>query len=85
MCHLSEKAEDPQYWYLQPCLNIHDDITLYLPDASIDADIEIIADIMCTPRFDFINVPLLAEIEAGIDWGNQEAIGEYSSDGGWMD
>lgn len=83
---LSQTAlEDPSRWYLQPNLNIHDDITLYLPDETIEDDIDFIAKTMTTSRFDFINVPLVAEVEIGPDWGNQYVYGEYSSDSGWAE
>lgn len=85
MNELSELAlRDENLWHLQPNLNIHDDITLYLPDKTIESDIEIITKTMVTPRFDFINVPLVAEVEIGEDWCNQYVYGEYSSDGGWV-
>lgn len=77
--------QDKSNSHLQPIMNIHDDITFYIPDASIEEDIEIIAEVMCTPRFDFINVPLVAELEAGTDWSNQQVIGEYSTGTGWKE
>lgn len=84
MNELSELSrKDENLIHLQPNLNIHDDITLYLPDKTIEKDIEIIAKTMVTPRFDFINVPLVAEVEIGPDWGNQYVYGEYSSNEGW--
>ena len=41
---------------------------------------EFVAELMCLSEFDFINVPLVVEAEAGPHWAAQEVIGEYSSD-----
>lgn len=59
-------------------LNVHDDLTFLMRNDP--KQIKAIAKEMCRPSFDFINVPLLIEIEAGKNWAEQKPIGEYSSD-----
>lgn len=65
---------------LQPAVNIHDDITFYCPTDEVVDTVEFAAELMCLSDFDFINVPLIVEAEAGTHWANQEVIGEYSSE-----
>lgn len=65
---------------IQPAVNIHDDITFYCPAAEVVDTVEFVAELMCLSDFDFINVPLVVEAEAGPHWAAQEVIGEYSSD-----
>jgi len=35
---------------------------------------------MCRPSHDFINVPLVVEVEAGPNWYDQKEVGVYASD-----
>lgn len=70
-------------WDMQPVINIHDDITFYFPEARVQECIDKAVDIMTTPYFDFINVPLLAEVEIGTHWANQETFGAYETGKGW--
>ncbi|MDK1290142.1 DNA polymerase [Pseudoalteromonas umbrosa] len=65
---------------IQPAVNIHDDITFYCPEDEVKDTVEFVAELMCLSDFDFINVPLLVEAEAGEHWACQEVIGEYSSE-----
>lgn len=65
---------------LQPPLNVHDDLTFYIPDTQMEDKIEIITEEMCKHRFDFIIVPLIVEVSAGSRWHEIEEIGVYSSE-----
>lgn len=79
MTVLSERAmyeDDPD---LQPNLNVHDDLTFLLPDASLETKIPIIVKEMCLPRFDYINVPLVVEVSVGSRWHDLTEIGVYKS------
>jgi uracil-DNA glycosylase family 4 len=76
---LSERAmldDDPD---LQPNLNVHDDLTFLLPDATLEQKIPIIVREMCLPRFDYINVPLVVEASVGDRWHTLQEIGVYKS------
>lgn len=81
---LSEAAyreEKPQY---QPVINMHDDLTFYLPEASVEDDIERIAREMCVFDFAFLTVPLSIEVSVGPNWADQQVVGTfYSTDFGW--
>ncbi len=80
MCALSERAmieDDPD---LQPNLNVHDDLSFWLPDSALDTKIEIIATEMCKPRFSYINVPLVVEASVGSRWHELKEIKVYRSD-----
>jgi uracil-DNA glycosylase family 4 len=80
MCALSERAQLEDDWHLHPNINVHDDLTFWLPDEGMERRIAIIAEEMCRPRFDFINVPLIVEVSAGYRWHECEPVGEYSSE-----
>ena len=76
---LSEKAEHEDNWELQPILNVHDDLTFLVQDQNLDAFLPVIAKEMCAHRFDFINVPLIVEIQVGTRWDQLKEVGVYRS------
>lgn len=59
-------------------LNVHDDLTFLMK--ATKRNIKDIAKEMCRPSFDFVNVPLVIEVEAGPNWHEQRPVGIYSSD-----
>ena len=68
--------------YIQVVMNIHDDVTSYVPDNMLEQGIDEIAEIMCTAANDLIpeiNVPIAVEVTAGENWCDQEIIGTYKS------
>ena len=65
------EEKKPQF---QPRMNIHDDLTFFIPEKSLEADIEVIAENMCCTDFDFINVPLAVEVEVGENWATTEEV-----------
>ena len=75
-------AQDkPQY---QAVINMHDDLTPYLPRESLEEDIEFIAHEMCIFDRDFVTLPLSIEVSIGENWADQQEIGTfYSTDFGW--
>ena len=76
MNRLSEK-EDPIY---QANLNIHDDITMIMPENRVDECAEYIIEEMLDVRFDFVNVPITVEMGIGKNWAQVSEVGTYSSD-----
>lgn len=80
MNRLSEQATVEQRPALQAVLNVHDDLTFYIPDATFDDDIDTIVGAMLKPEFDFINVPISVEVEMGNDWYKVDPIGTFWSD-----
>ena len=79
---LSERAEREEDWPLQPVLDIHDDLTFVVPKKRVDYYIDEIIQMMCLSpleKFDWINVPIIAEVSVGHDWYKQEKIAEISS------
>lgn len=73
---MSELVEDPE---LSPNLNVHDDLTFEMDDASLETKIPVIAKEMCRPRFDYINVPLIVEVKAGPNWFDLSELKVYKS------
>lgn len=79
MTELSEMGfaeDDPE---LQPNLNIHDDLTFWLRDETLETKIGRIAKVMCRHRFDYIIVPLIVEVKVGNRWGSMEEIKVFKS------
>lgn len=60
-------------------LNIHDDLAFYFPENNYVDDIEIAAEIMCFPDFDFINVPITVEFTVGSNWAEQKDYEVFKS------
>lgn len=80
-CRLSElahKLAKPQYQFR---LQVHDDLGFYLPDRSLEEDIEFIGRELCLcKRFaHFINVPITVEVTAGRDWHEQTEVAIFRS------
>lgn len=61
------------------CMNVHDDLTFRRSEDAWEDDMEEIAQIMCFPPFDFINVPVSIEFEVGTDWANQKEVHVFNS------
>lgn len=68
---LAYELDKPQYQYR---INIHDDLTFYIPKKSLDEDIEFIAKEMCRVVWDWLIVPLEVECSIGTNWGKMEEI-----------
>jgi DNA polymerase I-like protein with 3'-5' exonuclease and polymerase domains/intein/homing endonuclease len=84
MSTISELAEKRDDWYLQPVLNIHDDLTFILPENRVDEYAEVIIDRMLDVNLPFVNVPITVEMSMGKDWYSAKEVGTYASDQ-WLD
>ena len=60
---------------LQAALNIHDDLTFYLPEETLAEDVEIISRVMLERPPFFRQIPLAIEISTGDAWGS---MSEYA-------
>jgi hypothetical protein len=58
---------------------IHDDLTFYFPEDSLEEFIEFAAREMVMCRFPFINVPLIAEVSVGRNWFEQTEVAVFKS------
>lgn len=74
MALLSFKALEEEKPHLQPLLNIHDDLTFMVPKNKVDEAVADIVEVICEPRFEFINTPIQAEIKLGKDWCNMTEV-----------
>ena len=80
MNRLSELEVDPEEGdWNQAVMNIHDDLEFYLFEDELEIRLEEILDLMLFPPFDWINVPLSAEVSIGDNWGALEEIGAFFS------
>jgi DNA polymerase-1 len=80
MDRLSEESLVEDKPYLQPPLNVHDDLSFVIPDEVVEDTIEHIAYVMCDVQFDFINVPIVVEVAMGQRWHELKEVGVYRSD-----
>ena len=66
---------------IQPVIQIHDDLSFYLPIVSMEDDVEFISKEMVRipPEFEFIVLPLTVEVEIGDNWGKMQPIAEFST------
>lgn len=82
MCVISEMAFERDDEHLQPALNVHDDLSFLIPDATESGlldRIDLIATEMCRHRFDYINVPLVVEASIGVRWNELDELHVYRS------
>lgn len=78
---IDRMAYETKREYLYWRMNIHDDLTFFLPDAKLEECVEIIGARMVSRQhaYDFVNVPLIVEVKAGPNWAEQEEIGVFKS------
>ncbi len=78
MNRLSEKAETLGIPWLAPVLNIHDDLSFYVPRKKVDYALELIIPEMITFDFPYAQgIPMMAEASVGTDWYAMEEIGKF--------
>lgn len=76
---ISKLSEELGLPWLNPRLMVHDDLKWLHPKGEGDRLLELVLPIMLHPDFDFINVPLIAEVTRGPNLANMEVIGEWDS------
>jgi len=76
---LSQSEHDP---YLMPRIQVHDDLTFFLPDDNtrLDYYFKRISDILLKRRFSFFNVPLMVEVSVGHNWADTTEVVKYTGD-----
>lgn len=77
---LSEIAFVRDDLLIVPNLNVHDDLSFWMPDDDeLAGRIELVATEMCRHRFDFITVPLIVEVKVGQRWDQLEEVAVFRS------
>lgn len=74
MNRLALKSYEEDRPQLAARMQIHDDLTFLLPKKTLEVDMPDIIEVMVTPQFDFINVPITAEIKMGPNWADMEEV-----------
>lgn len=76
MNRLSYIAATTGKWYLHPVMNIHDDLSFFIPDNDkiFNEAIEIIAQQMLVFDYTWVNVPLSIEISVGKNWADVQPL-----------
>lgn len=72
MRRIAQHAYDTRLWHRAARLNVHDDLSFFLPTETLKEDMGMILPIMLRPAFDFINVPITVEVAIGDRWGELE-------------
>jgi len=80
LSRLAYELDKPQYQYI---INIHDDLTFYIPLDTLDEDIQFIAKELVYPAYHWVIVPLEVECKAGKSWGSLEVLGKFSTLDWW--
>lgn len=76
---ISEKAEHEEKPWLQPRMQVHDDLSYFIPNEKLEDSLEEIITEMLKFDFTWVNVPITVEIECGSNWYNKESIGTFKS------
>lgn len=77
---IAQYAYETEQPWLQPIMNIHDDLSFELPDDHrLEGSIETIAKMMCTGTYDFIKVPLTVEVSTGTSWADKVELHTFNS------
>lgn len=79
MNRLSIAAQEEDDPYLQAVLNIHDDLTFFVPKEHVDRYVDRIAREMLAVPFSWVTVPMQVEIATGPNWFQLEDIGKWES------
>lgn len=79
MDRLSVEAYERDDYWLQPMLNIHDDLTFDVPVAQLDRYLELAVRSMLKVEYDWLNVPITVEASMGYRWGDKKDIGTFAT------
>jgi DNA polymerase I-like protein with 3'-5' exonuclease and polymerase domains len=79
MVRLSYLAAQTGQWFLHPILNIHDDLSFFVPEKGLYKALETIMKEMLIFDFPWVNVPLSLEVSVGPNWYDLKPLGKYWS------
>lgn len=80
LCDLSMQAYEQDLPQLQAVIDVHDDLTFYLPDATLEENLETLTKEMVRPRYSWIVVPVVVEVKVGKNWCDLEEVARVSSE-----
>lgn len=81
MSRLARQSVVEKIPYICPRINIHDDLSFYIPTEKLEEALMIILPTMLDTRdYEFLPVPLLAEVTTGQHWADQHELGTFSSE-----
>lgn len=81
MYRLSMRALTKGPEWLQPVLNIHDDLTFIVPTDKVEWASRVISKTMTAPPWPWVFLPLTVEMESGPTWADMKTIGTYTGPG----
>lgn len=80
MSRLARESIKRKMPWLCPVINIHDDLSFYIPCERLAEALQIILEVMLDVRpYPWLPVPLTAEVSYGTEWGSLDVLGTFSS------
>jgi DNA polymerase I-like protein with 3'-5' exonuclease and polymerase domains/uracil-DNA glycosylase len=79
MNRLSELAQERDEPWLQPVLNVHDDLMFRVPKEKVEDAAEIIITNMIHVPFSWVKVPITIKSSIGTNWFEMEEFGTFDS------
>jgi uracil-DNA glycosylase family 4 len=79
MNEMSEEGQRRGKLWLSPVLDVHDDLTMCVPDKRVDSSIELLVRTMCGVSFPWLIVPLLVEVSKGKNWADMQPVGKFKT------
>ncbi len=81
MNDLARMAREQDDVYLHPRMNVHDDLSFFLPDDErCEQYIKTIAEVMLRVRYHWQIVPLTVEVSVGSNWYDVEEVAVIKGD-----
>jgi len=81
MVRLHRRSVAEKAPWLQPVLQIHDDLTFIMPEQELEDGIAAVVEEQLAFKAPWLNVPLMVEVEVGPDLFSMESVGQFKSDG----
>jgi uracil-DNA glycosylase family 4 len=80
MVRLCEYAAKTKRWQYVPVLNVHDDLTFFLPEETLERDIKRIVRMMLRPSYDWVTLQMGVEVSVGVNWFELKEVGKYEGE-----
>lgn len=80
MVRLFKRAIDEDARFLMPVMQIHDDLTFIMPESELEYGVAAVVEEQLGFKADWLNVPLMVEVEVGPNLLDMESVGVWRSD-----
>lgn len=80
MVRLFKRAVDEDARFLMPVMQIHDDLTFIMPESDLEYGVAAVVEEQLGFKAEWLNVPLMVEVEVGPNLLEMESVGVWRSD-----